>query len=52
MTPYPPLPELLPHTGRAILLDEVVEADDGRITCRVTSVRMRLSSSMASSPPW
>jgi predicted hotdog family 3-hydroxylacyl-ACP dehydratase len=36
MTPFPPVPELLPHTGRAILLDDVLEADARRIACRVS----------------
>ena len=36
MMPYPPPPSLLPHSGRAVLLDEVVEADAGRIVCRVS----------------
>ncbi len=35
MSPYPPPAELLPHRGRAVLLDEVVEADDVRVVCRV-----------------
>lgn len=35
MTAYPPLPDLLPHARRAILLDEVMVADDDRIVCRV-----------------
>jgi predicted hotdog family 3-hydroxylacyl-ACP dehydratase len=35
MSPYPPPAELLPHGGRAVLLDEVVEADDVRVVCRV-----------------
>ena len=35
MSAYPPPAELLPHRGRAVLLDEVVEADDVRVVCRV-----------------
>jgi len=35
MMTYPPPSSLLPHSGRAILLDEVVEADAERIVCRV-----------------
>ena len=35
MTVYPSIPDLLPHSGRAILLDEVVSSDDDRMVCRV-----------------
>ncbi|HVP66834.1 MAG TPA: 3-hydroxylacyl-ACP dehydratase [Anaeromyxobacteraceae bacterium] len=35
MTSHPPPAELVPHSGRAVLLDEVLEADEQRIRCRV-----------------
>jgi predicted hotdog family 3-hydroxylacyl-ACP dehydratase len=34
--PLPSPAELLPHSGRAVLLDEVVEGDAERVLCRVT----------------
>ncbi len=36
MTPFPPIAELLPHSGAMVLLDEVVEHGEGRIVTRVT----------------
>ncbi|MCO5169006.1 MAG: 3-hydroxylacyl-ACP dehydratase [Planctomycetes bacterium] len=36
MSAWPPLERLLPQRGPALLLDEVVAADDAAMTCRVT----------------
>ncbi len=36
MTPLPSPAELLPHSGRAVLLDEVLEGNSERVLCRVT----------------
>jgi predicted hotdog family 3-hydroxylacyl-ACP dehydratase len=32
----PPVTELLPHSGRMVLIDEVLEAGEGRIVARLT----------------
>lgn len=34
--PFPPVGALLPHSGRMVLLDEVVSAAPDRVACRVT----------------
>jgi predicted hotdog family 3-hydroxylacyl-ACP dehydratase len=36
VTPFPPVGALLPHSGRMLLLDEVVSAAPDRVACRVT----------------
>ena len=36
MTALPPIAELVPHTGRMSLLDELLAFDGSRVTCRVT----------------
>lgn len=33
---FPPVKDLLPHRGRMVLLDRVVSADPGSVTCCVT----------------
>lgn len=44
MTAFPPIADLLPHSGAMVLLDEVVEHAEGRI---VTRVRLHAASLFA-----
>ncbi|MGA8890652.1 MAG: 3-hydroxylacyl-ACP dehydratase [Anaeromyxobacteraceae bacterium] len=35
MNRFPPVASLLPHSGPAVLLDEILAADEGSVTCRL-----------------
>jgi predicted hotdog family 3-hydroxylacyl-ACP dehydratase len=35
MSPFPPVASLLPHSGPAVLLDEIVSASEDGVSCRL-----------------